>query len=287
MEVDRDRVAQMLRRIRGSPYGPDALPIHPAVGRYFGIKFATESYRYEQRPEGRFTFREYAERYVRFIWNPPLAAGIAAFHLGDLDTARAQVAEGLRRSPGSADGHATMSHILAADGQIEQAVAEARTATELEPAAVRLHVHLGQVLDRLGNGSEAEYAFERAIALAPEDPAGHIALSHLMFHQRRFDEALEAALRAIELEPEVADFHAHLGHIYAWREQPREAIGAMRTASELAPDRAAYHDWLSDLLERAGDRDGAIISARAAIALGASDHGRQQRLDRLCAAEPA
>jgi tetratricopeptide (TPR) repeat protein len=281
MRVASQRIERVVGRTRGSPFGRDALPIHPAIGQHFGITFATPEHRYNHLPEGRFTFREYAERYMRFDWNPLLAAGLAAFHAGDHAVAREQIAAGLLQSPASASGHAAISQILLADGHPERAIAEIRLAVACDPEAAGLRVQLGRTLARAGDPVAAKQAVKEGITLAPDDPGGHIALSHLLFTERQLDQALPAALRAVELEPEVPDYHDHLSRIFARLQQTDAALRAAGEAVRLAPGRANYQERLSDLLEQSGDLEGAIRAARTAITLGGNGPVRRVRLDRL------
>jgi tetratricopeptide (TPR) repeat protein len=219
MSVGRSTIEQVVRSIRSSPFGPDTLPIHPNVGRHFGIRFATPDERYEQRPEGNFTFREYAERYMRFAWNPELAEGIALSNGDDPAAAGALLEIGLQRSPGSAVGHAAMSRVLARQNRLAEAVEAARRAVACAPDLVHLRIGLSHLLTRTGNAAAAALAAREAIGNDPDDAAALHRWAQIRAHSGRRDEAIAALRHACKvvmphdgLEPRI---HAYLNDLLA------------------------------------------------------------------------
>jgi hypothetical protein len=66
------------------PLGFAHMPVHPSIARHFGIEWATPRYRYRMMPEGRFTAREFALRYVNFEHSDDLNRLIFNIH-NDVD----------------------------------------------------------------------------------------------------------------------------------------------------------------------------------------------------------
>jgi tetratricopeptide (TPR) repeat protein len=108
-------------------------PIHPGIARHFGLSYGDAAARYRFFDEGRFTFAEYAYRYMNYEWNPDLPHGLHLAHSGYPLQAILLLRQAVAASPGSATGHAVLGDLLAAQGRPEEATACARRALELEP----------------------------------------------------------------------------------------------------------------------------------------------------------
>jgi FkbH-like protein len=223
--VPADTVAAALRSLHTTPFPPDELPIHPGVIRHFGFTFADEETRYSYFDEGRFTFRDYVLRYMRYENNHPLRVGIAAAEHGDPAEVLALLDDGLARSPESMRGW------------------RAR----------------GIVLDRAGRHVEARTAFERAADVDPASPEGPIALSisHRVAGER--DDAVRAAERAVAIAPTY-----YLGHRVLAEARleidPATAINAAQEAARLLPSMANLL-----LLGRATSTSGGLELAESAM----------------------
>jgi Flp pilus assembly protein TadD len=213
MALARGTIERVVRSIRASPFGPDSLPIHPYIGQHFGIGFATAEQRYEQRREGQFTFREYAERYMRFAWNAELAEGLALSHGGDSNTAGALLATGLMRSPGSAAGHAAMSRILAQRNRIAEAVKEASLAVACAPDQAHPRIELCHLLARANDTAAAAQAAREAVAADPDDAGALHILAHMLTQLGHRDEAIAALRHACEV---VMPHDGLVPHIHAY-----------------------------------------------------------------------
>jgi hypothetical protein len=86
---------RMNRTSRATPFPKDELPIHPSVARHFGLRYIGEGHRFRLVNEGRFTFAEYALRYMEGRWNAALAEGLALAEGGDPAAARDRLRAGL------------------------------------------------------------------------------------------------------------------------------------------------------------------------------------------------
>ncbi len=108
-------------------------PIHPSVVRHFGLTFAPGERRYRYFDEGSFTFKEYADRYMRFTWCPKVAEGMYWFRQGDMEKALAALEDGVPAAPRSAVARFVLSQLLAKNGRLVEAIQRARGAAALEP----------------------------------------------------------------------------------------------------------------------------------------------------------
>src|SRR5207247_1946677 len=87
-----------------------------------------------------------------------------------LTQAQEELAETLRTFNDEASDHTTLGRLEAARGQNAAAVAELKTAIELDPRDARPHVYLGIVTARAGRYDEALQHWKTARSLAPNFP---------------------------------------------------------------------------------------------------------------------
>ncbi|MCW5892783.1 MAG: sulfotransferase [bacterium] len=219
------------------------------------------------------------------------AAGDLLGALGHLDAARALEPRNRYLLGARAD-------LLARLGRLDEAIAAATSAAELEPGdalALRrvsnLHVRR-TMADLVG----ARAVAERLVALRPDDAGDRVHLASICMrlgdrdaavgHARRALSAgardafvwryasevlatfgqLEAALAAvqggIERSPFVGEFHHHAANLLTGLGRPGEAAAAHRRALELEPDQPHWHwKYVEDLL-----RAGATAEAEGALA---------------------
>jgi len=261
--VDPGILGRAQRVLQRSPLDDTWLPIHPAVARHFGLTYIAEDQRYRSL-EGRFTFAEWAKRYMRFEWNAALLEG--AFFAHDPAAGVEKLQIGLLQAPDSARGHGKLAEFLYRLDRFEYAAAALNRAIELDPDEPRFRSSLGHVLARLADPEAAARAFHQALEFDPDDPGMHTSLSHALCALERFEEAIEPARRALELDPAHASA-AHLGNLYARCGYLPEAELAYREALAREPDSAAVHGALGRVLADQGHSDEAVAQLRHALVL--------------------
>jgi len=110
----------------------------------------------------------------------------------------------------------------------------------------------------LTDPAEARAAYEKAVALDPSHVDAHVNLGRL-FHD---DGALEAAAKhyraALHVDPEHPVAAFNLGVALDDLGRLSEAADAYRRAIDLDPDNADAHYNLAGILERRGDKAGAV-----------------------------
>ena len=96
LDVEPRLIERLNKLYPGNPHGGNGItPIHPQVAEHFGLKFIAENQRYRYWFEGRFTFAEYCDRYVRFAFNEPLVEAILFAVHGKHEDAIAKFETGL------------------------------------------------------------------------------------------------------------------------------------------------------------------------------------------------
>ena len=86
-------------------------------------------------------------------------------------------------------------------GNLDEALAEARSAIRLKADLSGSHISLGKVLHRRGQFKEAESQYREAIRLDPFDVWAQISLSNLLISQGRFNEAILIPQKRLEQDP--------------------------------------------------------------------------------------
>ncbi|HEX5328281.1 MAG TPA: WcbI family polysaccharide biosynthesis putative acetyltransferase [Acetobacteraceae bacterium] len=108
-------------------------PIHPSIIAHFGLRYAGPETRYHYFNEGRFSFVEFADRYMRYEWNAALAEAFHLFWRGQDVAAISAFVAALPGAPRSAAGRFVLSELLGRQGRMTEALEPARAAAELEP----------------------------------------------------------------------------------------------------------------------------------------------------------
>jgi tetratricopeptide (TPR) repeat protein len=313
MNVAQDDIARMQRAIEiAPPFPADELPIHPSVIAHFKLQFVADGHRFRFMNEGRFSFREFASRYLRCSWNEPLARGLHMLRNRDFAGAREALGAGLAASPDSPAGHAAMSHVLAHFGELEAAVASAERAIALAPDRAAHHGELGGLLRRTGDTDGAAEAFRRAIALDPYEPHFALLLARTLRAEGRAAEALPVLREAVGYNPYAAELPAELAVASAasgddeqalagfwhgmrldpngagvaaavelaefYRQQDRilDGVTVLKAAVQHAPTRPEPQARLACWLDLAGHRDEAAAAWRRALEL-AAEAGQSDR----------
>ncbi|MDR3538211.1 MAG: WcbI family polysaccharide biosynthesis putative acetyltransferase [Acetobacteraceae bacterium] len=204
-------IARMAQATTRSPFPREELPVHPAVARHFGLRWAGPARRYRLLNEGDFTFRDFVLRYMRYEWNAALEEGLVLSRSADLAAAEGRLTEGLARSPGSAEGHNALRSVLVRQGRLAEALAAGARAVAADPGFAAYRVELANVLRRAGRMEEAEGEYRAAVALDPANATAMALLAQVLVQQGRHEEAAAAVTDALEVEPYAPALRGMLG----------------------------------------------------------------------------
>ena len=278
LDVEPRLIARLNRLYPGNPYGGnDITPIHPQVAEHFGLGFIAENQRFRYWFEGRFTFAEYCDRYVRFAFNQSLVKAILLAVDGKPDEAIPHFEQALRISPRSGYGHLSFSHSLGAVGRPAEAQAKAEEAAAIladDPEELPNALEqLGHCLIGNGDPAGAEENFRRALTLAPNRPALYRALSSALDRQGRREEARAVIGDLCALDPLDYEAHAHFGHILAGRGEIDASEQAFRRSLAINPRQAGTLGAHSHVLGGLGRREEAITAAQDSLAIAPDDIG--------------
>jgi tetratricopeptide (TPR) repeat protein len=143
------------------------------------------------------------------------------------------------------------------DMNFESALANARSAIELNPAFMKAYDNLGLVYEALGKSDEAIKAYQQAIALNrqmnPRSPWPAMNLGALLLKLDRRDEA-EAVLReSLNCDPRFPKAHFWLGLLLEKEKKFPEAIHELEQAADYDPNYPEPYYVLGKIYKRIGE----------------------------------
>jgi len=165
---------------------------------------------------------------------------------GNTDRAVALFQRLVENNLGSAEAHAGLARAywrkLGEEGGdamwLDQALAVARHAVELDGKLPAARVSLGFVLLKAGRHDEARAELEQALSLDPRNADAYRGLAEIHQTLNQTEQAEADFRRAIELRPTDRAFHDLLGTLYFRGGRMKEAEAEYRKSVELAPDGA-------------------------------------------------
>ncbi len=163
---------------------------------------------------------------------------------GNLDRAVALFQRLVENDLGSAEAHAGLARAywrkLGEEGGdamwLDQALAVARHAVELDGKLPAARVSLGFVLLKAGRHDEARAELEQARTLDPRNADAYRGLAEIHQALDRPEQAEAGFRQAIELRPTDRTLHDLLGTLYFRGGRMKEAEAEYRKSIELAPD---------------------------------------------------
>ena len=219
-------ILRRLGSVRRLPWSPlHQLPVHPKLGQHFGMTWTGPETRFKFFDEGTITFQEWAERYMRYQWNEPLADAIAMARGGRLTPdAQNKLQEGLVRSPESEVGWHMLARFHLNNDRLDEAATAARRSIALTDTTASTHNLLSRILERQGQQEAAMTALRAAIVADPFDPTHHRSLARLLAEHGHIPEAMAAMQDALTLNPReprwaliLADLQERQGDLRAGR----------------------------------------------------------------------
>src|SRR5438876_2065673 len=169
--------------------------------------------------------------------------------------ARAAVLEALALEPTLADAHASLGDQLCVyDWDASAAERELRRAIELNPSLAIAHYFYSHCLVTHGRLDEALAEATRAQELDPLNPEVATGLPWALYVARRYDDAIAAQQKSLDLEPGFALAHMLLALPLAGKGSYAEALAEARKMATLAGDAPNFVGILGYVAGRAGER---------------------------------
>jgi tetratricopeptide (TPR) repeat protein len=175
----------------------------------------------------------------RFI----LALAYIAIDKGDW--ARPELERLAQSSPSSALYPYWLSRLAYNKMRLEEAVAHAQKAIQLDPQLMKAYDNLGLSYEGLGKVDDAIAAYEEAIRLNRQlglrSPWPSMNLGKLLFRLDRFEEAEGRLRESINIDPRFPKAHFRLGQVLEKQGKIAEAIRELEEAASLDPSYPEPH----------------------------------------------
>ena len=156
-----------------------------------------------------------------------------------------------------AEAHGNLANLLTAQGKLEEAVAEYRTAIRLKPELAAAHYNLRSALADQAKHNEAIEAYREAVRLKPDYAVARNGLGNALLGQGEVNEAIAEYHAAIRIKPDDDASARFRGQALDWLKielafQNAEAESRKPEANALVT--RALQSWKTDP-DLAGVRD--------------------------------
>ena len=186
-------------------------------------------------------------------------AAIATMHHYEWEWVEAErgFQRALELNPGYPHGHGLYSDYLVSRGRLEQAVAEARRAEELDPMSVNMKWHVGYTLYLARRHDEAIQQLQNTLELDPNYAWAHWTLGISYVHKSMFAEAITSLEKAVALSKSPA-FVVWLASAYAMSGNTVQARKLLRELMDLQKQRYVSPAVIAQLYISLGEKDRAF-----------------------------
>jgi len=149
-------------------------------------------------------------------------------------------------------------------GEVEKAIQQYETNTQLHPENVYAQRSLGRLYQRGKRYEDAQRRYESALHLKPDSPRVHFLLGTLCEEQVRLEEALEWYRKSASLNITSAKAHLAVGSTLVRLGRSKEAIYPLNLAAQLSPNNFDVHLNLAVALHETGQRNTALRALQRA-----------------------
>ena len=143
--------------------------------------------------------------------------------------------------------HEVMANVLLRQGRIEEALAEARLAMELNPFSTIAANSMGLIMRAKHKDVEAAKYFQLAVKLDPEYYEAQINYGMTLVDLQRWDEAIEHLAPVARLFPQRYLARTYYARALASRGEFEQAITQLKQVLELKPNHAIAEETLRQI----------------------------------------
>jgi tetratricopeptide (TPR) repeat protein len=178
-------------------------------------------------------------------------------------------------------GYNNLANAYYANGKVEEAIATARNAIQVQPDYGVAHYNLGNLYASQGRFDLARGHFEEALKLYPNYADARINLGQLIAERGDLEGGIEQFRKAIEINPSLSRAHLNLGIALAKVGRLDQAVPPLREAARLLPRSAEARTYLGTVYAAQGRLDEAAESFNDALRVQADFAAAHQRLGEL------
>lgn len=212
---------------------------------------------------------------------PKLAEGRALEARGRFDAAVKSYRDAIEREPASADAVRALVGLRASRGDLPLAARELRDLSSAHPTSLPIATGLADTLYRLGDAREASAALDRALALDPARPEALSLRAAMQLDAGRPNDAIATYRKILAARPGLRAAEWGLGRALVAGGTDAEAEGWISGLEARDPGEPHAAALRGMLLERRGDRDGALAAYRGALRTDPRNADARRGVDRL------
>jgi tetratricopeptide (TPR) repeat protein len=161
--------------------------------------------------------------------------------------------------PGSMLGYLKRGEAYRQSGELETALKDLRTASQLDPSATRPLELLGDVEHGLERYDRAIARYTQYVRIDDRSPRVLYKLAVANYRAGNTDGAIEALRAALKIDDRLAHAHYLLGLCFQAQKKPDQARASLHRAIDLAPTLFAARDALAELHHKASRGDDRIF----------------------------
>lgn len=169
------------------------------------------------------------------------AQAVAAHRAGDLPSARAQYDRVLSAEPDHADALNNLGIILSAEEQYDRALELLRRAATLAPGNAGTWNNIGTALREQGKSADAIAAFRRALSVDPNHLGARVGLAQQYVAIDALGDARTLLEQVVSTNHSYAEAHYTLGQVLERQGDRAGAIREYQAFVTVAPQRLAEH----------------------------------------------
>ncbi len=157
---------------------------------------------------------------------------------------------------------------------VQQAIQEAKLATQLDPSNTLNWFNLGKVYSNLiGVADQADQwsiaAYQQAKAISPNDPGINLELGNIYYATGKYDQAQQVYTQLIDLKPDWAMAYYVLAHTLIQRKQLPEAVTAYQQTLSLIGSTTNSQEYAQ--VKKEMDETQALIKKEKSAALPSTE----------------
>jgi len=186
---------------------------------------------------------------------------------GQLQQALEQAKTLLQQFPSSSVLHNISGAIYVGLGQLDDSVKAYNKALAFKPDYAGAHYNMGIALQVQGKLEEAIGAYNKALAIKPDYADAYNNMGNALKEQGKLDEAITSYSKALSIKTDYAVAFYNMGTALKDQGKLDEAIGAYNKALAIKPDYAGAHYNMGNALQEQSKPEKAIEAYNKALAI--------------------
>jgi TolB-like protein/DNA-binding winged helix-turn-helix (wHTH) protein/Tfp pilus assembly protein PilF len=187
------------------------------------------------------------------------ALGYANHYNWEWAAAESDFKRAIELNPNYANAHNFYANYLMSRGRVDESIAAANRARELDPFSLSISANRGFLLENARRYNEAIEQLRSVISMDPNHYQAHWFLSHTYAANKQFSEAIAAAEKAVELSNRAPGALGMLGLVHGLAGNKPEASKIVKELLELNKSRYVTSAALVNVYIGLGDMDQTFV----------------------------